>query len=153
MFRQMIRKDKQLSLEESLEILNRAEEGILATTGADGYPYATPLNFVYHDGGIVFHCAKSGQKLDNIKHNPRVCFCVVHESEIIPRDFSTRYTSVILFGRAVELLDDKKEAGLLALVKRFSGDHLEAGKKYIEDSKHQTKVFSIKIENITLNAL
>ncbi|MDY0220577.1 MAG: pyridoxamine 5'-phosphate oxidase family protein [Desulfobacterium sp.] len=149
MFRQMRRKEKQLSLEESLEILNLADEGILATTGPDGYPYAVPLNFVYHGGGIVFHCAKSGHKLDNINHNPRVSFCVVHESEIIPLSFSTRYKSVVVFGRAVELFDQKMEEGLLALVNKFSKDHVEAGKKYIDDSKHQTRVFTVKIEQIT----
>jgi nitroimidazol reductase NimA-like FMN-containing flavoprotein (pyridoxamine 5'-phosphate oxidase superfamily) len=74
---------------------------------------------------------------------------VVHGSEIIPRDFNTRYTSVVLFGRALELFDQKKEEGLLALVQRFSGAHIDAGKKYIKDSKHQTRVFSIEIEHIT----
>ena len=57
-------------------ILERSTIGRLATVGADGYPYITPVNFVYLDGAIYFHCARSGEKLDNLKRDPRVCFTV-----------------------------------------------------------------------------
>jgi uncharacterized protein len=56
------------------DVLERAAIGRLATTGADGYPYVTPVNFVYHDGRIYFHSAPEGEKLSNIAREPRVCF-------------------------------------------------------------------------------
>ncbi len=56
------------------EILDSARIGRIATIGADGYPYVTPVNFVYHEGSIYFHCAPVGEKLDNIAREPRVCF-------------------------------------------------------------------------------
>ncbi len=149
MFKPMRRGKKQLSPGETLDLLTQAEAGVLATTGADGYPYAVPLNFVYHGGAIVFHCGKSGHKLDNIAHSDRVSFCVIHSSEIVPQKFDTLYKSVVVFGRAVELVDREKEEGLVALVQRFSSNYLEAGKKYIDGSKHQTRVFKIEIEHIT----
>ncbi len=55
-------------------ILNTATIGRLATTGLDGYPYVTPVNFVYNQGAIYFHSAPAGEKLDNIAKDPRVCF-------------------------------------------------------------------------------
>jgi nitroimidazol reductase NimA-like FMN-containing flavoprotein (pyridoxamine 5'-phosphate oxidase superfamily) len=55
-------------------ILSSTHIGRLATTGADGYPYVTPVNFVWHDGKVYFHCALEGEKLDNIARDPRVCF-------------------------------------------------------------------------------
>jgi len=55
-------------------ILNSAHIGRLASTGADGYPYITPVNFVFHGGDIYFHCAPVGEKLDNITRDSRVCF-------------------------------------------------------------------------------
>ena len=55
-------------------ILASATVGRLATIGADGYPYITPVNYVYYQGNIYFHCAPKGEKLDNIARNPRVCF-------------------------------------------------------------------------------
>ncbi|MBN1152538.1 MAG: pyridoxamine 5'-phosphate oxidase family protein [Dehalococcoidia bacterium] len=57
-------------------VLNSATIGRMATVGADGYPYVTPVNFVYYDGAIYFHCAPDGEKLDNIARNSRVCFQV-----------------------------------------------------------------------------
>jgi nitroimidazol reductase NimA-like FMN-containing flavoprotein (pyridoxamine 5'-phosphate oxidase superfamily) len=57
-------------------ILSTATIGRLATLGADGYPYVTPVNYVYHDDRIYFHCALKGEKLDNMARNDRVCFQV-----------------------------------------------------------------------------
>lgn len=42
----------------------------------DGSPYVVPLNYVYDDGEIIFHCSHNGWKLDGIHQNPDVCFCV-----------------------------------------------------------------------------
>lgn len=55
-------------------ILGSTNIGRLATVGADGYPYITPVNFVFHRGCVYFHCAPRGEKLDNIRRAPRVCF-------------------------------------------------------------------------------
>ena len=55
-------------------ILSSATIGRMATTGTDGYPYITPVNFVYMNGRIYFHCAHKGEKMDNIARDDRVCF-------------------------------------------------------------------------------
>ncbi|PKN28537.1 MAG: hypothetical protein CVU64_12790 [Deltaproteobacteria bacterium HGW-Deltaproteobacteria-21] len=55
-------------------ILNTATVGRIATIGSDGYPYVTPVNFVFHEGAVFFHSALAGEKLDNIARDSRVCF-------------------------------------------------------------------------------
>jgi hypothetical protein len=55
-------------------ILSLTNIGRLATSGQDGYPYVTPVNFVSLNGNIYFHCAPKGEKLDNLTRDPRVCF-------------------------------------------------------------------------------
>ena len=55
-------------------ILASTNIGRMATVDAEGYPYITPLNFVFHEGCVYFHCAPKGEKLDNLTRNPRVCF-------------------------------------------------------------------------------
>jgi uncharacterized protein len=60
--------------EEIQRILSSTTVGRLATNGADGYPYITPVSFVYHEGKVYFHSALAGEKLDNLKRDPRVCF-------------------------------------------------------------------------------
>ena len=149
MFRKMRRKEKTMSEESVVEVLNVAEEGILATVGQDDYPYAVPLNYVYHNGGIYFHCAKTGQKIDNMEQNDKVSFCVVKDTKIIPDDFTTKFKSVILFGKTREIFDDEKEDALLALIQKYSSDYLEAGKKYIKNAGDKTRVFKIEVEHMS----
>ena len=57
-------------------ILSTATIGRLATLGADGFPYITPVNYVHTNECIYFHCALKGEKLDNIARDDRVCFQV-----------------------------------------------------------------------------
>ena len=147
MFREMRRKEKRLSDEEAIEILNSGEEGILATIGKDNYPYAVPLNYAYHNNSIYFHCATSGHKIDNMNHNSKVSFCVVKDTQIIPEEFSTNFKSVVLFGNALELSGDEKQEGLMILVRRLSSEHVKAGEKYIKNAMDKTKVFKINIEH------
>lgn len=71
----MRRKHSEITDPEEIErILAATTIGRMATHGADGYPYITPVNFVFHEGNIYFHCALTGEKLDNIAANPKVCF-------------------------------------------------------------------------------
>ena len=71
----MRRKHSEVSDTKEIErILALTNIGRLATSGQDGYPYITPLNFVSMKGNIYFHCAPKGEKLDNLRRDPRVCF-------------------------------------------------------------------------------
>ena len=106
MFREMRRKGQQISQEECSQILLRAKTGILGVHGDDGYPYTVPVNFVYtpgkdgQAGTIGFHCAKTGHKIDGIRRNEKVSFTVIDRDEIMPKERTTKFCSVIAFGRA-----------------------------------------------------
>lgn len=149
MFRE-IQNSKRILPEGSVEdILLAGEEGVLATIGEDGYPYATPLNYVYHNGAVYFHSALSGHKLDNIAFSSRVSFCVYVETELLPSRFSIKFRSVVIFGRAEEVVGAEKKEALLALVHRLSPDHIPAGEKYIHNDIDKTRVIKINIEHAT----
>jgi len=60
--------------EEMKRILASSNIGRLATGGADGYPYITPVNFVFFKEFVYFHSSPKGEKMDNIGRDPRVCF-------------------------------------------------------------------------------
>jgi len=113
MFRKMRRIAQQISTEECQQILTRASTGVLGVIGDDGYPYTVPLNFVYEarEGGlgtIGFHCAKVGHKIDAIRRNGKVSFTVVDRDEVLPRERTTKYCSVIAFGTA-RILEEEEE--------------------------------------------
>ncbi len=78
--------------------------GQLSTIGKEGYPYTVPLDYVYWEKKIYFHCAPKGQKLLNIIHNPRVCFTVYRVDKIdlkeTPCKSAARYHCVQVFGTA-----------------------------------------------------
>lgn len=115
----MQRPEKEIKERGEVEsILKKAEVGRLGTC-VDGEPYVVPLSFAYHDGKVVFHCAKRGKKLDNIAKNPRVCF-EVDTGEVIPAEepcaFSVRYRSVIAYGTARVYTDSAKVVEALRLI-------------------------------------
>lgn len=149
MFKEMRRKDKQTTVEESIEALKKADYGVLSTYDSNGYPYATPLNYVYSGNSIYFHCAPVGHKLDNIEACDRVSFCVVSDVEILPDKFDTNYKSVIVFGRAKEITDKEKDDALLELIKKYSKDYVNKGQEYINKAKCSIKVIKIDIEHMS----
>ena len=149
MFRKLRRSEKEIKNTEAIEILRNCEYGILSTTSENGYAYGVPLNYVYINDSIYFHCATEGYKLDNIKNNDKVSFCVVGQTAILPDEFSTKYESVILFGRANEAFDDEKEEALLELIKKYSKDHIEEGKEHIKRASSKTKVIKVTVEHIS----
>ena len=119
MFRKMRRYTQQLPESEALEILEKGSSGTLALLGDEGYPYAVPMSYVYADGKLYFHCAKDGHKIDTIKNCNKASFCVIAEDNIVAKEFTTYFKSVIAFGivkileditemrRAIEILSDK----------------------------------------------
>jgi len=149
MFKEIRRKDREITKEEIKEILATGEYGFLSTISDNGYPYVVPLSFVYYDNSIYFHCATEGQKLDNINQNDKVSFCVVTDTELLPEKFSTKYKSVVVFGLASEVEDDLKEDVLFKLIDKYSSQFLVEGNKYIKGAKDKTKVVKIDIQHIT----
>ncbi len=118
-------------LKEIERILGSTTIGRFATQGSDGYPYITPVNFVFHRGNIYFHSAPTGEKLDNISKNPNVCFEVDIPLAYIDSGFDQDhricqlhqlYHCVIIRGKAsLVLVESLKAQYLNALVSKHEG--------------------------------
>ena len=67
MFREMRRFKQLLPQETAVEILNRSISGTFALRGDDDSPYAVPMSYIYSDGKLYFHSAKSGQSSTALK--------------------------------------------------------------------------------------
>ena len=121
MFREMRRKRQALTQAQCQAILEQGSCGVLALSGDGGYPYAVPLSYLYHQGKLYFHCAKSGHKLDALRREPKASFCVVAQDQVAPLEYTTLYRSVIVFGRLRELEDDReKRAAIEALALKYA---------------------------------
>lgn len=150
MFREMRRKKQALSMAETLEILQTCTSGVLAVSGDGGYPYTVPVSHVYHEGKVFFHCALEGHKIDGIRRNDKVSFCVITQDEVLPEKFATAYRSAVVFGRARILQENaEKRFALECLVEKFSPGFTAEGQKEIERLWNQTCVVEIKIEHMT----
>ncbi|KLU64124.1 pyridoxamine 5'-phosphate oxidase [Desulfosporosinus acididurans] len=150
MFREMRRKKQLLSEEETSEIIKAHSAGVLSVTGDDGYPYGIPISYAYIDGNLYFHCAKEGHKIDAIKRNDKVSFCVIDKDEVIQETFTTHFRSVVAFGRARILTEDiDRRAALESLVGKYSPDYMQEGQKEIEKDWSRVCVVEVKIEHMT----
>lgn len=139
--------------EDARAFLAAGTEGRLATCNKTGQPYITPLNYAVNQGKIYFHCKLTGQKLDNLAENNRVCFEVsrvnkMTVSEDRPCACATRYQSVLAFGTARLIEDQAEKAALLnLLVAKHAG-----GKPFqpVDEQKAATcAVVEIRIDQIS----
>lgn len=148
--RPMRRFRQELTPEECVRVLERGTHGVLAVLGDGGYPYAVPLSYVYEDGKIWFHCAKQGHKLDAIRKEPKVSFCVVDQDKIVPEEYTTYFRSVIAFGTAQELKDEgEKRKALEALAAKYSPDQVEGRQKEIQSQFANVTMVEINVEHMT----
>jgi nitroimidazol reductase NimA-like FMN-containing flavoprotein (pyridoxamine 5'-phosphate oxidase superfamily) len=142
------RKDRALSQEQALQILRSGEMGVLATADSAGIPLATPLNYVCWNGAIYFHCAIAGHKLENLRVNVYVSFCVVGAARILPEALSTAYRSVIVKGRACLVVGEEKRQALAALLRRFGNPGAALGEECLGDTIDRTAVVRISIDDL-----
>lgn len=157
MFREVRRQNRLLEDENRIkELLNISEYGFLSL-GTDGnsYGYGIPISYAYDEtsNAIFFHCALEGKKIDLLRQNNKVSFCVVGKTQPIANQFTTLYESIIAFGKAtLDLSDDEKRTCLRLLVKKYSPEYEELGEKYMEKSWGRTAAFKISIEHVTAKA-
>ncbi len=149
--REMRRKRQALGAEEIRRILERNTCGVLAVTGEEGFPYAVPLSYTAQGDKIYFHCAKTGHKVDAIRQNAKVSFCVVDQDQIVPEKYTTYFRSVIAFGTAAILEDEAQiRQALESLGQKYapgeSAEHLHAE---IEKELPAVCMIEMTVEHIT----
>ncbi len=139
-----------MTQQDAMRVLTDGEYGVLATYGADGYPYGVPVNYVFDGEKIYFHCAKdAGHKQENLDYCSRVSFTVVAEHRVAAEKFTEKYRSAVVFGAARKITDEAAvKAALLKLVEKYSADYMETGRRSIEASCAKTDIYEISVEDI-----
>lgn len=147
MFRQLRRKNKEISIEEIEALLINERRGVLAMNGDDGYPYAVPINYIYdkEENKIFFHGSKIGHKADAIKNNDKVCFTVYGDETIKDEAWAPYLKSVVIFGRC-KMIDS------LDLLKKFANKYYpneELIDEEINKTKNAVQMYEIEIEHLS----
>ncbi|MEW6187961.1 MAG: pyridoxamine 5'-phosphate oxidase family protein [Thermodesulfobacteriota bacterium] len=149
MYRNLRRKDREMDQESAIRLLTEGEYAILSTTDVEGQPYGVPLNYCYLNNHLYFHCALEGHKLDNIRSNNKVSFCVVGKTRVLAEKFSTEFESVVVFGKANIVEGEEKYKALIGLIEKYSPEFLAEGKEYIARYDARTAVVKIMIEHLS----
>ena len=121
------------------------KRGVLSVSGDEGYPYGMPMNHWYNseDGNIYFHCGRSGHRLDALKLNSKVSFCVYDEGYRNEGEWALNIKSVIVFGE-IEIMDD---IGMISdytakLSRKFTDDEAYIQRE-IEAFGHETLLLKL----------
>lgn len=150
MDKKMRRQEKAMSEAETLEVLDKAEYGVLSTISADNTPYGVPMNFARVGDAIYFHCAKEGHRIENIEGNKSVCLNVVDSVVLMPKEFNTQYRSVTAFGE-ICIVEDKEEKtkGIKAIAEKLSPEFKKEGLEYIEKAFDAMHVLKMDVTKMT----
>ena len=132
-------------------LLSRMDMGAISTIGEDGFPYTVPVNFVAIDGRVYIHGRRLGEKVDNMKNDPRVCFTVwdrkgYEDCGVAACDTTTVYESVVIRGK-VSFIDDPDEKArvLQAIVDKIVPDKKDMDLKKVPP----TLVYMIEPVSVT----
>jgi len=147
----MRRPEQEIADRAALEkILQRATVCRLGLAVADE-PYVVPVSFGYEDGCLYVHSSPEGKKVEMIRQNPRVCFEVEVDEEVVrkrtPCAWSIRYRSVIGWGRAALLtVEEEKRHALDVIMAHYGGSVPGA---YADKALREVAVLRIRIEEMT----
>jgi len=151
MFRELVRKNKQLSDDECIQVLKNETRGVLSVLGDDDYPYGMPMNHWYNeeDGSIYFHCGYyGGHRLDALKRCQKVSFCTYDNGIREEGEWAWKVKSVIVFGK-IEIINDLAQIVEITtkLSYKFTQDE-EYIRKEIKESAHHTLLLRLIPEHV-----
>jgi uncharacterized protein len=81
--------------------------------------------------------------------NPRVSFCVVGKTKVLPDKFATEYESAMAFGVVSEVVGAERESALRWLLEKYSPAHMKEGQEYIGQKGSATKVMKIAVDHVS----
>ncbi len=146
----MRRKDREMPKEFALGVADKCEYAVLSTVNALNEPYCVPITIVRDKNSVYFHCAAEGEKVNCLRHNPKVCLACVGDTERAVDKFTTEYESAIIKGTAEEVKEDEEKIHALKLLcLRHTPTNMPNFDEAVNKSLSRTAVWKIDISEIT----
>ncbi len=146
----MRRREKQVTERAALEQILWQGQFCQLAIPDQPLPYLVPMNYGYRDGVLYFHCANHGRKIDLLRHNPQVSFCVVADPGVVAGEqacnWGARFRSVSGHGR-VEFVEQESDKiiALRTLMAQYSDEEFTFPSEQIA----ATMVFRLVIDEMT----
>ena len=100
MIRPMRLRNRAMKEEKARKLLAECEYALFTTVDEEGAPHTVPVSPVVLGNALYFHCAPAGEKLDNIQKNPQVCLCALGRTQVLQKEMTMAYESVVAQGKA-----------------------------------------------------
>lgn len=146
------RRDRLLSEERALQLLEEGEYGILSMVNDENEgAYGIPISFVWDRGDYIYlHCAPQGHKLRCIAKHPRVSFCVVGRTNVLSSKFTTEYESIVIDCTAsIGLTAEERMNALHLLLQKYSPNDIDMGMTYAEKSFPRTEIIRLQLSTMS----
>ncbi|MDO5036676.1 MAG: pyridoxamine 5'-phosphate oxidase family protein [Tissierellia bacterium] len=169
----MRRKDREMSRDFGLDLIDRVPYGVLSLVDEDrDRAYSLPLSLVREGEVLYFHSAQAGRKVDLLAKNPQVGISFVgqvqvpenftpEELEALAQDkqagvklissvFTTEFESVFVEGEASPVADREEKIHALYLIcKKYTPDKLAYFDLAISSGLPRVQVYRVDIQSLT----
>lgn len=166
----MRRKDREMSADFALQLLDKAQYCIISVIDLDGNPYGFPISFARKGNQIFIHSAKNGKKVEIFEAHSKVSVTCVGEVQVPnlyteeemdgliennksafgSKVYTTEFESAIFEGNiSLATNNTDKIEGLRLLCEKYTPDKMKYFDYAIEKSLPATLIYTITIENIT----
>lgn len=167
----MRRKDREMSIEFGIEVIDKSKYGVVSMIDEDNEPYGIPLSIARDEKTLYFHSAMDGRKVKIFEKNPNVNVTFVGEvkvpenytkdelDEIIKDEskavllissvFTTEYESAVVKGK-VKLVEDEEEKikAMKLICEKYTPLKMDYFNMAIKAGLKRTNVYRIEIEEI-----
>lgn len=148
----MRRKDREISYEEGLKIIDKCEYSVLSVCNGNE-PYSVPLSVCRNGTSVFFHSAAAGKKVELLKDGTNVCMVFVGDVQAQKNAFTTAFESAMAFGKIYRITsDEEKISALKLLCEKYCLDNMPAFDISIQRSLSRTYVYRVDIDELTAKA-
>jgi len=168
----MRRKDREMSVEFGLEVIDRSEFGVLSLVDKQGEVYSVPLSIARDGMQLYFHSARSGLKNTLLEEGIKVRIVFVSDVQVPElfdnsqldqimaeekgiemlgsKVFTTEFASAIVTGRiAIEESDEGKLLGLKVICQKLVPGKMAYFEAAACGALPITSIYRVDIEEIT----
>lgn len=167
----MRRKDRELSEQDALKIIDDSQYATLSCIDEDGEIFSIPISIARVENSIFIHGAKVGSKARLYQNGKSVTLVAVSKNEVPAPSyefcqsikdnarelgsvvFTTEYLSTVAKTRAYEVTDEAQKINALRLLcEKYTPEYMEYFSVAATGSLHRTSIYELKIESLTAKA-
>ena len=154
----MRRRDRQLSEEQALKIIDESEYATLSCIDESGEIFSVPISPVRDADAIYIHGAPAGTKA-KLFQNGRAVTAVFVSYNRVPTPSDEEYRSIANDAAALgsrvyttELDDERKIYALRILCEKYTPNYMSRVEFASRASLKRTKIYELKIKSVTAKA-